>query len=87
MTILQISPAEDPMGQDMSVDEIMRKWPATVPVMLKYQMLCVGCPVGVFHNVHDACRAHGVDETAFLAELRQAIRAAERPISAYDSPR
>jgi hybrid cluster-associated redox disulfide protein len=75
------------MGQDMSVDEIMRKWPATVPVMLKYQMLCVGCPVGVCHNVHDACRAHGVNEAEFLAELRRAIRAAERLISACDSRR
>jgi hybrid cluster-associated redox disulfide protein len=72
------------MGQDMSVDEIMRKWPATVPVMLKYQMLCVGCPVGVFHTVYDACRAHGVDEAEFVAALRRAIRAAEQPISACD---
>jgi hybrid cluster-associated redox disulfide protein len=29
----------------MVVDEIMRKWPATVAVVLRYRMHCVGCPI------------------------------------------
>ncbi|WP_287113560.1 hypothetical protein [Mesorhizobium sp.] len=33
----------------------MRKWPATVAVVLSYKMLCVGCPIGTFHTVTEAC--------------------------------
>lgn len=57
-----------------TVDEIMRGWPATIRVMLRHRMLCVGCPVGIFHTVADACAAHGIDREAFEAELLRAMR-------------
>ncbi len=55
------------------VDTVMRKWPATIRVFLDRRMLCVGCPIGCFHTVADACREHGVDCAPFLAELQRAI--------------
>jgi hybrid cluster-associated redox disulfide protein len=62
------------IGRDMVVDEIMRKWPATVAVMLSYRMLCVGCPIGTFHTVAEACREHRIDETRFILDLESAVR-------------
>ncbi|WP_287350688.1 hypothetical protein [Mesorhizobium sp.] len=38
----------------------MRKWPATVAVVLSYKMLCVGCPIGTFHTVTEACHEHQI---------------------------
>ena len=58
---------------DMSVDEIMRRWPATIRVMIRNGMFCIGCPIGTFHTVTEACVAHKVDEKAFSAELLSAI--------------
>lgn len=58
---------------EMSVDEIMRAWPATIPVFIRNAMLCVGCPIGRFHDVTEACEAHGIDKDRFLAELRVAV--------------
>ncbi|MEE1609845.1 DUF1858 domain-containing protein [Microvirga sp. CF3016] len=55
------------------VDDVMRRCPATIRVFLKHGMRCVGCPIGCFHTVDDACREHGVDRTKFMAELRTAI--------------
>jgi hybrid cluster-associated redox disulfide protein len=62
------------INPDMVVDEIMRKWPATVAVVLRHKMLCIGCPIGTFHTVTEACREHQVDEGDFLVELELAIR-------------
>ncbi len=59
---------------DMSVDEIMRRWPATIRVMIRHRMLCIGCPIGIFHTVADAAAAHAIDEAAFSAELLAAMR-------------
>jgi hybrid cluster-associated redox disulfide protein len=59
---------------NMPVDEIMRRWPATIGVMIRNRMLCIGCPIGIFHTVADACAAHGVDEAAFSEELLSAMR-------------
>lgn len=60
---------------DMPVDEIMRRWPATIRVMIRNGMLCIGCPIGPFHTVSEACLAHKVDETTFTAELIAAMTA------------
>lgn len=59
---------------DMTVDEIMRRWPATIRVMIRHGMLCIGCPIAIFHTVADACDAHDVDPQAFSAELLAAMR-------------
>ena len=66
--------AERIVDPDMPVDEIMRRWPSTIAVMIRHHMLCVGCPIGPFHTVTDACAEHGVDERLFVQELISAIR-------------
>ncbi len=63
-------PTLDP---DMSVDEIMRRWPAAVAVVMRHGMFCIGCPIGTFHTVTEACAEHGVCEQAFVEELMAAI--------------
>jgi hybrid cluster-associated redox disulfide protein len=52
------------------VDDVMRRWPATIRVFLDYRMHCVGCPIACFHTVDDACREHNVDRARILADLR-----------------
>lgn len=57
----------------MSMDEIMREWPATIRVILARGMLCVGCPVAAFQTVADAAREHGIAEADLMRDLRAAI--------------
>lgn len=52
------------------VDDVMRRWPATIRVFLDYKMGCIGCPIADFHSVDDACHEHGVDRIEFLHALR-----------------
>jgi len=59
---------------DMTIDEIMRRWPATIRVMIRNGMLCIGCPIAIFHTVADACDAHEVDPGAFSTELLAAMK-------------
>ena len=51
------------------VDDVMRTWPAIIPVFLRYRMKCVGCPIGLFHTIHDACREHNADAASLLSDL------------------
>jgi hybrid cluster-associated redox disulfide protein len=55
---------------ETTVDEVMRRWPTTIRDFLDFRMGCVGCPVGSFHSVDEACAEHGVDGVDFLAKLR-----------------
>ena len=61
------------LDANMQVDEIMRRWPAAIRPFLYHRMLCVGCPIGVFHTVADACVEHGLNEEIFKAALLEAI--------------
>jgi hybrid cluster-associated redox disulfide protein len=79
--------AEPPMQPDsidpfMTVDEIMRLWPQTMRVMIKFKMLCIGCPVARFHTLADACAAHGLDEAAVTSEMIAAMGRANSPDAA-----
>ena len=55
-----------------AVGEVMTTWPATVRVFLDFRLGCIGCPIGEFHSVDDACREHGIDRDQFLAALQLA---------------
>lgn len=61
------------LDPDLSVDDVMRFWPDTVGVFIKHGTLCIGCPVGSFHTIVDACREHSLDEGAFRRDLLLAI--------------
>ena len=55
------------------VDDVMRRWPATIGVFITHRMGCVGCPIGCFHTVDDACREHGIDRVRFMSDLQAAL--------------
>ncbi|HMK69533.1 MAG TPA: DUF1858 domain-containing protein [Xanthobacteraceae bacterium] len=54
------------------VDDVMRRWPATIRTFLDFRMNCVGCPIAIFHTVEDACREHGVSSDRLLQALHAA---------------
>lgn len=58
---------------DMTMEDIMRMWPATIRVVLNHGLLCVGCPFARFHTVNDAIREHRIDGDRFRAELHAVI--------------
>ncbi len=57
---------------ELLVDEAMRQWPATIRVFLDFGFHCVGCPIGCFHSLADACLEHHAELEPFLQALRLA---------------
>lgn len=57
---------------DLPVADIMSNWPATIPVFTRHKMLCVGCMIGPFHCLIEACAEYHLDPADFLAELEEA---------------
>ena len=58
-----------PIASHILVEDLMRRWPATIRVFLDFRLSCVGCPIAGFHSIEDACREHGIDQESFLAAL------------------
>ena len=65
--------------RQMSMDEVMREWPATIGVILDHGMLCVGCPIATFHTVVDAAREHGIEEAELVRDLQAVIETSVPP--------
>ena len=61
---------------EMTVDEVMRRWPPTIRVFLDFRTRCVGCPIAAFHSIDEACEEHDVDVEAFLPKILEASKAA-----------
>jgi hybrid cluster-associated redox disulfide protein len=60
------------LTSDMTVEQVMSRWPDSVRVFLDFRMNCVGCPIAACHSVEEASREHGIDGRAVLTKLRSA---------------
>ncbi len=58
---------------DMPVALIMQRWPTTVPVFLREELHCVGCPIGGFHTLADAAREHGASYEELERKVLEAV--------------
>jgi hybrid cluster-associated redox disulfide protein len=61
----------------MTVAEILERWPQTIPVFLRYQTSCVGCSMNIFETLEDAMRIYHLQQTDFLQDLQRSIQSAQ----------
>lgn len=65
------------IGRDLTVDEVMRRWPQTMPVFVKLKLNCVGCDMAPFETIADVATTYGIGLDMLLGELNAAARAAQ----------
>ena len=63
--------------KDMSILEVVQKYPDTVDVFVNSGMGCLGCAAAHFQNIEQGATAHGIDVDALIKNLNEAIGAAE----------
>ncbi len=60
-------------SSELTVEHILSLWPQTLPLFIRFHMLCIGCPVTPFHTLRDACLAHDIELEPFETALRAAV--------------
>ena len=58
---------------NMTVEEILNQWPATVAVFMRHRMACVGCDLAGLETLAEAVSIYGLNLANLLDELQQAI--------------
>ncbi len=48
--------------KDMTIGEVVNKYPESATVMLGYGLHCVGCAVNPYETIENGCMGHGMDE-------------------------
>ena len=59
--------------KDMSIIEIVQKYPDTVEVLMNAGMGCLGCAAAQFENIEQGAMAHGIDIDALIEALNESI--------------
>jgi hybrid cluster-associated redox disulfide protein len=65
----------DTITKEMTIGEVVEKFPQSVEVFLRHGLMCFGCAVARFENVEQGARAHGIDVEALITDLNAAVAA------------
>ncbi len=57
----------------LTVAEVMQRWPATVPVFIRYCLACVGCPFAPFETLAEIPAFYGLCLEDFIRDLQHSI--------------
>ena len=60
---------------DLSVADVLQRWPQTIPVFLRHRMGCVGCTMAEYETISSAAEIYKLPLNRFLTELQQTIEA------------
>ena len=58
---------------DMTVEDVLTRWPETADVFGRHNMACVGCPVAPFYTVSEAAAIYKLSSVDFVTELELVI--------------
>ena len=59
--------------KDMSIMEVVSKYPDTVPVFMESGMGCIGCAAAHYENIEQGATAHGIDVDALINGLNKVV--------------
>ncbi|HBS59051.1 MAG TPA: disulfide oxidoreductase [Firmicutes bacterium] len=59
--------------EEMSIFEVVVKYPQTIEVFRNYGMGCVGCAGADLENIRQGALVHGVDIERLIADLNKVV--------------
>lgn len=65
---------EQKITEDMTIRDVIEKFPETATVFAKYNIGCIGCIAASFERIKDIAGVHGTDVKAFVKDLNDAVK-------------
>jgi hybrid cluster-associated redox disulfide protein len=62
---------------EMTIGDVVNKYPNTIPVFFKHGLGCVGCAVARFENIRQGAIAHGIDVDLLMKDLNDTVLVAQ----------
>ncbi len=57
------------IDKDMTIGELVAKYPESIEVLMSFGMGCVGCPASQMETLEEAAMVHGFDINELLEAL------------------
>ncbi|MEM0492894.1 MAG: DUF1858 domain-containing protein [Candidatus Thermoplasmatota archaeon] len=65
---------KDVITEDMTIREVISKYPETAVVFSSYNIGCIGCIAASYERVRDIATVHGIDIKALVKDLNEVIK-------------
>jgi hybrid cluster-associated redox disulfide protein len=59
--------------KDMTIAEVVMKWPQTAGTFMEWGLHCYGCAVAKYENVEQGAVAHGIDPDKLVEALNEKV--------------
>jgi hybrid cluster-associated redox disulfide protein len=61
------------ISKNMTIAEIVRRYPETIPVFARYRLDCLECQIAEYEDLEHGAGVHKIDVDRLLEELNAAI--------------
>ena len=65
--------ALQPVTKDMTIGEVIQKYPDSAKVMMQHGLHCIGCHVSVWETIEQGAAMHGIDVGKLVADINKQI--------------
>lgn len=62
------------IDKTMKIEDILRKYPQTIPVFERFGIDCAGCQLSEFEDLEHGAKVHGIDVEKLLAKLNDSLK-------------
>ena len=64
--------------KNMSIGEVVMKWPETAGTFLEHGLMCYGCAAARFETIEQGAQAHGINPEQLVKALNETIEKLEK---------
>lgn len=61
------------ISKEMTIEEIIQRYPQTIPVFARFGLECVGCQIASYEALEHGAGVHHVDVEQLLKELNSVV--------------
>ena len=62
------------ISKQMTIEEVVQKYPETRVTFERYGLGCVGCGAALLENIEQGAKVHGIDVNALIKDLNKQIQ-------------
>ncbi len=76
---MEIPPDQKEQRLQLTIAELLRRWPQLVPIFVRFRTDCVGCGMAPFCSLQEAIDHYQLNASSFLRELQNAMVSSSSP--------
>jgi hybrid cluster-associated redox disulfide protein len=73
--MMNVTQSTEQIKVDSLVQDVVERYPQTIPIFNRHGLQCVGCYISPFHTIADTAREYSIGLDSLLTDLNQAVAA------------